>query len=193
MYLEVPFINGYTEFLEIYSKNIIITKDNVSTEFKYELSDKEVLPESITYFSNEGEAYLNIRYEKEDDISFLVIKPLTIIPKLNITVQYSYRNIEPKNMYSVDYNLGVVYFSEPTDKELLIEYESDRILLVGKKAHQLDNTQYSYIDGKVNINNFKDNSSIYFVYTKNKNIKRNISPVLQDLKLNYITMDPRSL
>lgn len=192
--VEVPFINGYTEFVEVFSKTLDVkVGGNLLTPKRIEFVETEVLPESLTYHSNTDEFYVELSIVREEDTTYLEVTPKGSVKDLDITVSYSYISKEPKHFYSVDYNKGVIYFSEPTDKEVTISYESDKVLLVGKKATQLDESQYSYIDGKVNINNFKDNSTLYFVYTVNKDVKRNVSPTLQDLKVNYITMDPRSL
>lgn len=192
--IEVPFINGYTEFLEIFSKTIEVKRSGVTSNLKIEFTEPDVIPESLSYFTENSEGEnLKLKVVKEDDVSFLVIEIDKHIADLHIKVSYSYRSTEPKNMYSVDYNKGVIFFSEPLETETEVSYESDRIFITGRKGRQLDQTEFSYVEGKVNINNFKENTTISFLYSKKKEVKRNISPVLQDLKMNYITTDSRSL
>lgn len=193
-YREIPFINGYTEFLEIFSKSIEIKRKDVNTNLKIELSEAEVIPESISYYTenNEG-SNLRLTISKEEGVSYLNIFIESEIKELHIKVSYSYKSIEPKYLFSIDYDKGVIFFSEPLSSEIIINYESDKILLTGRKSKQLEPTEFSYVDGKVNIFNYKENTSISFLYTNKKEVKRNVSPVLQDLKINYITMDPRSL
>ena len=54
-----------------------------------------------------------------------------------------------------------------------------------------DNRQESF--SREAINNFKENSSISFVYKNNIEKHRKLTPIVQNLKLNYILKDDLSL
>ena len=42
------------------------------------------------------------------------------------------------------------------------------------------------VNNNINVKNYKENSLIYFLYKKEVIVHRNLTPVIQDLKLNYI-------
>ena len=96
-------------------------------------------------------------------------------------------------MYSVNYDLGLIHFSEKTSKDYKIEYQYDSIICTGKSAHQLLTPEFNMVNNNINIKNYKENSLIYFLYKKEVIVHRNLTPVIQDLKLNYIIKDDISL
>ena len=49
MLIEVPFINGYKEFEEILSKEIIIEIKENTLNYTIDLLDTNIIPESISY------------------------------------------------------------------------------------------------------------------------------------------------
>ena len=196
MLLEVPFINGFNEFIEYFSKEISIDlpSDYNLNFYKIELLEYEVLEGSVTY-SNILSLNLDfkISIEKEDKTYFVYVLGEEALNNLKLSVQYTYKNINPKDLYSVDYDRGLVYFSEPTTVDYEIEYDFDNILCTGKAATQLVAEDFNMVSGNINIKNYKENSLLFFLYRKNEIIHRNLTPVLKDLKLNYIIKDDISL
>lgn len=196
MLLEVPFINGFNEFIEYFSKEISIDipSDYDSNVYKLELLETEVLEDSIT-FSNILSLNIDfkINIEKEDKTYFLYVLGEEVLENLKLSVQYTYKNINPKSLYSVDYTKGLIFFSEETDTEYEVEYEYDNILCTGKDATQLVAEDFNMVNGNINIKNYKENSLLFFLYKKNEIVHRNLTPVLKDLKLNYIIKDDVSL
>ena len=196
MLLEVPYINGYNEFLEYFSKEVYIEipKDYNETEFQLELSESEVILDSLTY-SN----ILNLNIDFKiiiKDINkkfYIILNSEQNLNDLKLELQYTYKNIKPKKLYSIDYDKGLVHFSEKTTKKYSIEYQHDNLLCTGKSAIQLLSEDFNIVNKNINIKNYKENSSIFFLYKKQEISHRNLSPVLQDLKLNYIIKDDISL
>ena len=123
----------------------------------------------------------------------LVLESEQKLKNLKLNIQYTYKNNNPKNLYSVNYDLGLIHFSEKTSKEYKIEYQYDSIICTGKSAHQLLTPEFNMVNNNINIKNYKENSLIYFLYKKEVIVHRNLTPVIQDLKLNYIIKDDISL
>lgn len=192
--MEVPYINGYKEFEEILGKEVLITIDESTFEYKLELVDLNIIKESISYINLSGtELFLNFEVLKTNGKTFLLIQSNKNLKNVSIKLLYSFNNTNPKGLYSVDYGNGKIYFSEEITNNLNIKYSYDNILCTGKSANQLHKGQFIEVNKNINISNFKDNAYIYFVYKDKTYINRNITPILQNLKLNYITKDGKSL
>ena len=194
MLIEVPFINGYKEFEEILSKEIIIEIKENTLNYTIDLLDTNIIPESISYVNlSEDELFINLRIINSDRKDVLHITSSKNLNNTLLKIIYSYNNKNPKGLYSVDYDSGTIYFSEETSKRYNIKYNYDSILCIGKDVNQLDSKDFIHVNKNINISNFKENSYIYFVYKNKAIISRNITPILQNLKLNYITRDEKSL
>lgn len=196
MLLEVPYINGYDEFLEYFSKEayIEIPKNYNNYIYELELSEAEVLSESLSYNNilNLGLTF-KVSIKERNSKFFVTIESQEFLNDLKLSIQYTYKNTRPKKLYSVDYTNGLVHFSEKTVKKYEIIYEYDNMICTGKAANQMFNEDFNSVNKNINIKNFKENSSIFFLYKKEEVSHRNITPVLQDLKLNYIIKDDISL
>ena len=93
-------------------------------------------------------------------------------------------------------NRGALSVNDGHEKRLQeykIEYQYDSIICTGKSAHQLLTPEFNMVNNNINIKNYKENSLIYFLYKKEVIVHRNLTPVIQDLKLNYIIKDDISL
>lgn len=196
MLLEVPYINGYNEFLEYFSKEIYI---HIPSNFdayiyKTELSEVEILLDSLSYINTSNLSInFKIKIEKIIEKYYLIIESEQILNNLKLSIQYTYKNTRPKKLYSIDYEKGVIHFSEKTIKNYEITYSYDNVICTGKSATQLLNKDFNSVNKNINIKNFKENSSIFFLYKKEEVSHRNLTPVLQDLKLNYIIKDDISI
>lgn len=196
MLLEVPYINGYNEFLEYFSKEVYINipSDYNNSYYKTELSESEVILESLA-FINISNIILDfkIKLEKIKEKYYLIIESERNLNNLKLSIQYTYKNIRPKNLYSINYTEGIIHFSEKTTKNYEISYSYDNLICTGKSAKQLLNKEFNEVNKTINVKNLKENSSIFFLYKKEEISHRNLTPVLQDLKLNYIIKDDISL
>ncbi len=195
--LEVPFINGYNEFIEYFSKEIIIEiPDNFNkTRYSLELIEEDIFPDTLSYINMTNlNISFNVFITKNNEKSSIIIETYgELLNNLKLKVSYTFKNNEPKYLYSVDYNDGIVYFSEALEKTVSINYKYDNIFTIGKSAKQLKNNDFNNVDNNININNFKENSSISFVYKNNIEKHRKLTPIVQNLKLNYILKDDLSL
>lgn len=194
--LEVPFVNGYNEFLEYYSKKITIKIPANLNENKYmvELLEDEVIKNSLEYIlPNNILEEFEVEILEVGDKYYLEIKSESNLPSFNLNFNYTYRNTNPKELYSVDYEKGTIYFSEATGDVIEVRYTYDNILCIGKSAYQLLSNEFNNVNNNINIKNYEENTSIYFIYKNNVIKHRKLTPILKDLKLNYIIKDDMSL
>ena len=189
--LEIPFINGYTEFIEHFSRELTIeARGNLTHEV--ELNEPKVLDKTFTYSFPDNVQDIKVSLVKRGSRFYVVLssdRPLDV----KILVSYTYENIDPKRLYSIDYDRGIIHFSEKIDSEYRITYQSDNLISTGKKARQMEGEEFSEVNKKFNIRNHRDNSSILFLYKNDIQEHRNTTPVLQDMKINYILKDDLSL
>ena len=194
--LEVPFINGYNEFLEYFSKKMTISiPKNLNTNvYRVELLEDEVIKNSISYIlpTNIEDNFV-VSIIEIDDKFYIEISSNLELPSFNLNFNYTFKNNNPKELYSVNYTKGIIFFSEPTTNNVEIEYLHDNILCVGKSANQLLSGEFINVNNNINIKNYEENSSIYFIYKNNIIKHRKLTPILKDLRLNYIIKDDMSL
>lgn len=193
---EIPFINGYTEFIELFSKEFLIELDNTFNErvYEIELDELKILEKSLNYSFPEEELYsLDIQIFKRDNKYFIKIESSEVLRNLKVSINYTYENTDPKYLYSVDYTKGIIYFSDLVEKDYKISYSSDNLISTGKEARQMEEEEYNEVNKIFNIRNPKDNSSTFFLYKNDVTVHRNVTPILQDMKVNYIIKDDLSL
>ena len=191
---EIPYINGYKEFLELLSKQIKINIKDYVFKYTVELSEENILNDSLSFINqSQNIKHITIELRQENKKYFLDISSPESLIDTDLLINYTFNNTNPKKLYSVDYDNSTIHFSESLDKPLNISYKFDNILVVGKKAKQLTEEEYSLVNKTINIKNFKENSYISFLH-KNENIShRNITPIVNNLKINYITNNEQSI
>lgn len=194
---EIPFINGYTEFIEHFSKEFLVQLNNSysGTIYELELDELKVIEKSLIYsFPEEERESLEVSIYKNSDNKYIIkFEDLNNLSNLKVLINYTYESTDPKYLYSIDYEKGIIYFSEPLDKAYKITYNADNLISTGKEARQMDEEEYNEVNKIFNIRNLKDNSSIFFLYKNDTTEHRNITPILQDIKVNYIIKDDLSL
>lgn len=195
--LEIPFINGYTEFTEHFSKEFIVQLGSTYSDKTYEieLDELKVLEKSLVYSfpEEEIEDLEVILYKKPNNKYGIKFISTDILSNMKVSVNYTYENTDAKYLYSIDYEKGIIYFSEPVDNDYRITYNADNLISTGKEARQMEEEEYNEVNKVFNIRNPKDNSSIFFLYKNDTTEHRNITPILQDIKVNYIIKDDLSL
>lgn len=192
--LEIPFINGYSEFLEYFSREFLLNISEDTLSYKIELDEDKVLPKTLTHsFPELSRDSIKVSIEKEGSKYFLKVENTESLKDTKLLVSYTYENTQPKELYSINYTEGVIHFSEPVDKELRIDYKSDNLISTGKAAKQLSEEDYTEVNKVFNIRNPKDNTSIFFLYKDTREEHRNITPILNNIKVNYILKDATSL
>ena len=154
--------------------------------------------------SHDSVAVLLYHQEKR---AFLFVKQFRIPVYLNdnnifvlgdiIEVEYSALNESISDLYSVDYEEGILYLAAEPNKDLEVVYDSYNILVDAKKAIQLEDEEYTVTDLTGNstngvsstINNFKNNieyEAIYSIEKESKDLYR--TPIITNVKLNYINV-----
>ena len=125
MLLEVPFINGYNEFIEYFSKEIYVELGSTYDSYihEVELLEVDVLEDSVSYTDVLNSTLdFKIKLETRNGINYLVLESEQKLKNLKLNIQYTYKNNNPKNLYSVNYDLGLIHFSEKTSKDYKIEF-----------------------------------------------------------------------
>ena len=203
---EVSFIDGSTEFKSyIRSSELVeitedlLLKSNIS--FEITLQYKEIVEDSITitirdkydtpvYFKSVVNKDTNVKEIYLNDNNIFVLGDI-------IEVEYSALNESISDLYSVDYEEGILYLAAEPNKDLEVVYDSYNILVDAKKAIQLEDEEYTVTDLTGNstngvsstINNFKNNieyEAIYSVEKESKDLYR--TPIIANVKLNYINV-----
>ena len=203
---EVSFIDGSTEFKSyIRSSELVeitedlLLKSNIS--FETTLQYKEIVEDSITitirdkydtpvYFKSVVNKDTNVKEIYLNDNNIFVLGDI-------IEVEYSALNESISDLYSVDYEEGILYLAAEPNKDLEVVYDSYNILVDAKKAIQLEDEEYTVTDLTGNstngvsstINNFKNNieyEAIYSVEKESKDLYR--TPIITNVKLNYINV-----
>ena len=203
---EVSFIDGSTEFKSyIRSSELVeitedlLLKSNIS--FEMTLQYKEIVEDSITitirdkydtpvYFKSVVNKDTNVKEIYLNDNNIFVLGDI-------IEVEYSALNESISDLYSVDYEEGILYLAAEPNKDLEVVYDSYNMLVDAKKAIQLEDEEYTVTDLTGNstngvsstINNFKNNieyEAIYSVEKESKDLYR--TPIITNVKLNYINV-----
>lgn len=192
--LEVPYMNGSEEFVNYLHKSIQIKlpKDYTENEYTEELAETYVDTESYSYIKKSNKEF-QIKIYKENDKYYIRVSSETPLNNLDVVINYVFLDQSPKRLYSIDYDNGVIHFSEELVEDYKINYQYSNLLVTGKKSEQLSEEQFNFVNDNVNIKNYIENSSVSFLYKKTREEHRNITPILKNLKVNYILKDAISL
>ena len=188
---EVSFIDGSSEFktYRSYDKSFIIGETTKSITLK--LDHKEILDTSLEV-SLRGRydvpVYFKYISDKETDtVEVYVSGSDLMITEDVIEVRYTALNEAISDLYSVDYESGVLYLATPPNIDLGIEYESYNVLVKGKRAEQLESDNYKLTETDATILNYKPNTSYDFVYGLLKELADTYTtPLIDNIKVNYI-------
>ena len=196
---EVSFIDGSSEFktYRSYEKSFLVEETTKSIPIK--LEHKEIVDTTLEV-SLKGRydvpVYFKFISEKEtDNIEVYVGEGNLILEGDTIEVRYTALNEAISDLYSVDYEDGVLYLATPPNVDLSTEYESYNILVKAKRADQLESDNYKLSDTDASILNYKPNTSYDFVYGLTKEVSDvYTTPLVDNIKVNYInTSEEESL
>lgn len=188
---EVLYEDGSEEFTT--TKSFIRTKvvgnsEEVYTfvhEGEYNVEENSISLRFLSEF--EGSPTVEVVDNKITIHSDLSLKGMTF------EIAYTCKITDTYGYYSVDYNKGVVWFSNKHLKTIPVKYKTDSMSMTGKIAKQLDSKDYSLVSDFVNIFNYEVSSDSIFVYKFNKDSTVKYSPILNNLKINYILKDEESV
>lgn len=189
---EVAFINGSEEFKSFrnYTKTVTVGS-GYFTSVRIPLTEKEVDLASISVELQDKYDipvyWRKVNGEATNTIEAYVSDSNLIVEGDVLILNYTGLNEAASDLYSVDYESGVLYLSTPTNVELTVDYKFYNTLLKGKKATQLEDEDYNTTDIDVSIDNFRQDATYSLIY----NVKQNTTteyttPILTNIKVNYI-------
>lgn len=203
---EVSFIDGSTEFKSyIRSTELVeMTEDLLlksNKSFEIRLQYKEIVEDSISITIRDKydtPVYFKSVINKDTNVKEIYLNDNDIFVLGDIVeIEYSALNESVSDLYSVDYEEGILYLAAEPNKDLEVVYDSYNILVDAKKAIQLEDEEYTVTDltgsssksVSSTINNFKNNieyEAIYSVEKESKDLYR--TPIITNVKLNYINV-----
>lgn len=203
---EVSFIDGSTEFKSyIRSTELVeMTEDLLllsNKSFEIRLQYKEIVEDSISITIRDKydtPVYFKSVINKDTNVKEIYLNNNDIFVLGDIVeIEYSALNESVSDLYSVDYEEGILYLAAEPNKDLEVVYDSYNILVDAKKAIQLEDEEYTVTDliesssksVSSTINNFKNNieyEAIYSVEKESKDLYR--TPIITNVKLNYINV-----
>lgn len=203
---EVSFIDGSTEFKSyIRSTELVEMTDDLlllsNKSFEIRLQYKEIVEDSISITIRDKydtPVYFKSVINKDTNVKEIYLNDNDIFVLGDIVeIEYSALNESVSDLYSVDYEEGILYLAAEPNKDLEVVYDSYNILVDAKKAIQLEDEEYTVTDltgsssksVSSTINNFKNNieyEAIYSVEKESKDLYR--TPIITNVKLNYINV-----
>lgn len=190
---EVSFINGSEEFKSYrnYTKTIIVDRNsNELSTIRMELNEKEIDLESLS-IEIQGKYDVPVYWRKINGSSSNLLEAyltgFVFIEGDIIEVNYIGLNEAVSDLYSVDYESGVLYLAAETNVPLNIDYKFYNTMIKGKKAEQLDDEDYQISDTEATVNNYKTDTTYKLIYNVvQKTAEEYTTPILNNIKVNYI-------
>lgn len=191
---EVSFQDGSTEFKSYrnYTKKINVTDVmNGTSTLRIDLEEKEIDDESIS-IEIQGRYDVPVYYRKINGANSNTIE--AYLDSENVLIQgdvleinYIGLNEAVSDLYSVDYENGVLYLATETNVGLSVDYKFYNTMVKGKKAEQLEDEDYVTDDTSASVNNYRADTSYRLVYNVVQQVAEEYTtPILRNIKVNYI-------
>ena len=195
---EVSFIDGTTEFKSYRGYNKLITVTEPNTTLNVVLDKEEVNFESIVLsIVNRQEVTVNIKQVSNTLNSYVLYFNTneTFLKNDIIEIQYTALNDATSDLYSVDYENGILYLASTPNINLEVESDTYNLLCTGKQGYQLDSDDYTFSETVLTINNYQPLNTYDTVYTIKEDVNNNYTTqLLTNIKINYInTSEEESL
>lgn len=196
---EVSFKDGSSEFKTYrrYTRTIEITE--TSTSLVLDLERKEISDGSFEV-SIKGKYDIPVYFKQvsdtEDHIYEVYVKSGNNLIKGDVLeVSFIALNEAISDLYSVDYENGLLYLATPPNIRLDIEYESYNMLVKAARGQQLEPEDYTVSNTGTTILNFKNNTDYNIVYSvKTEESDTYSTPIISDVGINYLnTSEEESL
>ena len=191
---EVQFKNGVDEFKSYrnYTKTVTIdiTESSVSS-YSIELDNKEIDEESLTV-EIEGRYEVPVYWRKINGKSSNFIEVYTDIGNTFgngevLNLNYVALNSHISDLYSIDYDNGLLYLANETNLELVCGCQFYNMFVTADYARQLTPDEYSTDASIATINNKIDTYKYLAVYNLTDSTDDEyITPVIRNVKVNYI-------
>ena len=196
---EVSFKDGSSEFKTYrrYTRTIEITE--TSTSLVLDLERKEISDGSFEV-SIKGKYDIPIYFKQvsdtEDHIYEVYVKSGNNLIKGDVLeISFVALNEAISDLYSVDYENGLLYLATPPNIRLDVDYDAYNVLVKGARGIQLEPEDYTVTDTETNILNYKNNTDYNIVYSlKTEEESTYSTPIINDIGINYInTSEEESL
>lgn len=196
---EVSFKDGSSEFKTYrrYTRTIEITE--TSTSLVLDLERKEISDGSFEV-SIKGKYDIPVYFKQvsdtEDHIYEVYVKSGNNLIKGDVLeVSFVALNEAVSDLYSVDYENGLLYLATPPNIRLDVDYDAYNVLVKGARGIQLEPEDYTVTDTETNILNYKNNTDYNIVYSlKTEEESTYSTPIINDIGINYInTSEEESL
>ena len=196
---EVSFKDGSSEFKTYrrYTRTIEITE--TSTSLVLDLERKEISDGSFEV-SIKGKYDIPVYFKQvsdtEDHIYEVYVKSGNNLIKGDVLeVSFVALNEAISDLYSVDYENGLLYLATPPNIRLDVNYDAYNVLVKGARGIQLEPEDYTVTDTETNILNYKNNTDYNIVYSlKTEEESTYSTPIINDIGINYInTSEEESL
>ena len=191
---EVQFKNGVDEFKSYrnYTKTVTIdiTESSVSS-YSIELDNKEIDEESLTV-EIEGRYEVPVYWRKINGKSSNFIEIYTNVGNIFgngevLNLNYIALNSHASDLYSIDYENGLLYLANETNLELICGCQFYNMFVTADYARQLTPDEYSTDASIASINNKIDTYKYLAVYNLTDSTEDEyITPVNRNVKVNYI-------
>ncbi len=196
---EVSFKDGSSEFKTYrrYTRTIEITE--TSTSLVLDLERKEISDGSFEV-SIKGKYDIPVYFKQvsdtEDHIYEVYVKSGNNLIKGDVLeISFVALNEAISDLYSVDYENGLLYLATPPNIRLDVDYDAYNVLVKGARGIQLEPEDYTVTDTETNILNYKNNTDYNIVYSlKTEEESTYSTPIINDIGINYInTSEEESL
>lgn len=190
---EVEFVDGVEEFKSYrdFTKKVVIDSEEDFSSFEIEIDALDINFESISV-EIEGKYEIPVAWRKVTGKDVNTIEVYLIGGQyLNkgdvIVLKYVALNRYISDLYSVDYDNGILYFANESNVAFNCNYSYYNMQLKGDRAEQLTTDEYSTQGDVVSINNKLDNYKYITVYSEEeKESQVYTTPVIKNIKVNYI-------
>lgn len=191
---EVEFINGVDEFKSYRSYTKHVTIDTLFSSvsvYTVELDNAEIDEDSITA-EIEGRYEVPVYWRKVNGQSSTYIEIYTDDENAFgagelVNINYIALNTYVSDLYSVDYEKGLLYLANETNVELNCECQFYNMFLTAEKARQLTTEEYSTDAFIISLNNKIDSYNYTTVYNEQTEYdKEYTTPFIRNIKVNYI-------
>lgn len=188
---EVVFINGTDEFKSYrhYTKKIVVTEQTDTIDI--ELEHKEIdLTSIVVEIQDKYDVQLkwkSVNNEHLSKISVYTNNTNTLLKDDVILVTYTALNETSSDLYSVDYENGVLYLASETNIPLIVEYKCYNNIIKGRKTEQLHEDQYNVDAVTTEVFNYDNTTNYRLVYNTNTSSNTEYTtPIVSGLKVNFI-------
>lgn len=196
---EVSFVDGSTEFKTYrrYTKNVQVQetsdwlvldlerKEISEGSFEVAIKGKYDIPVYFKQVSDQGDNILEVYVNSGNKFIEGDILEISFIA-LNEAVS---------DLYSVDYENGLLYLATAPNIRLDVEYDAYNMLVKGARGLQLEPEDYTVSNIDTTILNYKTNTDYNIVYSlKTEENETYTTPLISDVGINYLnTSEEESL